>query len=324
MKRFAALFLILLMTFFTVSAPAQEAFEPFFRVDTDDVDAWKKPLINQRFLTAGAYSFKALDEKYNISPDTVPSTEGLDTLNISGSAEFSEEQFRRLADDLRTLAGDRRIYIVDCRLEDHALLNGISVSWYGSSNWANEGMTLEEAEADEAARFGSLPGTSVIAYTVKNNSRGDALEIPVESWMTERELTETEGFGYIRLPALDHSWPDSVAIDRFIEFVKGLDMDNTWLHFHCQAGKSRTGIFMAVYDMMKNPGVSFEDIALRHAMTGSSYLPYVDVSSEMADVYARRAEGFRLIYDYIQENRESGYAASWSEWLASRNPSFAD
>ena len=315
MKRFATMLLICLLITCTAIATADEtAFEPFFRVDIDDVEAWEKPLINLRFLTAGTYSFTALDEKYGVSPDTVPSTEGLDTLNISGSAEFSEDQFRQLAADIRALAGDRRVDVVDCRLEDHGLLNGISVSWYGSNNWANEGMTLDEAEADEAERFGSLPGTTVTAYTVKDNSRGDALEIPVERWMTERELVESEGFGYIRLPALDHSWPEPEAVDRFIEFAKDLDMDNTWLHFHCQAGQSRTGIFMAIYDMMKNPGVSFEDIALRHAMTGSSYLPYVNTASEMADVYAKRAEGFRLIYDYVQENRDSGYATPWSEW----------
>ena len=40
---------------------------------------------------------------------------------------------------------------------------------------------------------------------------------------------------------------------------------------------------MAIYDMMKNPDVAFEDIMLRHAMTGSSYFPYVDEESEIAE-----------------------------------------
>ncbi len=318
MKRFIAFALVCLLTAGIALSAAEETIEPFFRIDTDDVEAWKKPLINQRFLTEGAYSFKTLDEKYGISPDIVPNVMGMDTLNISGSAEFSEAQFRLLAADIRALAGDKSVYVVDCRIEAHGLVNGISVSWYGSNNWANKGMTLEEAAADEEARFGSLPGTSITAYTAKDNGKGDALEIQVESRMTEQELVESEGFGYIRLPALDHSWPEPEAIDLFIDFAKDLDMDNTWLHFHCQAGKSRTGIFMAIYDMMKNPDVPFEDIALRQAMTGSSYFPYVDLSSEMADVYAKRAKGFRLIYDYVQKNRAAGYATPWSRWLGDR------
>ena len=28
-------------------------------------------------------------------------------------------------------------------------------------------------------------------------------------------------------------------------------LDKVWVHFHCQAGKSRTGIFMVIYDMIK-------------------------------------------------------------------------
>ncbi len=64
-------------------------------VDINELKAGRKAFtkdewINQRFLTEGAYSFKTLDEKYGISPDVVPNVMGLDTLNISGSAEFSE------------------------------------------------------------------------------------------------------------------------------------------------------------------------------------------------------------------------------------------
>ena len=136
--------------------------------------------------------------------------------------------------------------------------------------------------------------------------------------MTEQDLVEGEGFHYLRLGCSDHSWPEPEAVDTFIAFAQALDMDNSWLHFHCHAGKSRAGIFMAIYDMMKNPEVSFEDIVLRQAMTGSSYFPYVDETSDIAGVYAERAENIRLVYEYITSNRESGYAVPWSEWLAAR------
>ena len=315
--RLAGIILALVLLF--TAAAAEAPFEPFFRFDTDSATAWAEPLLNVRFLTEGAYSLKPLSadklEQYGLNPDAVPDTKGLDTLNVSGSATFSEQHFRDLAEQLRALAGGKEIYVVDCRIEDHALVNGISVSWYGDLNWANMGMTLEQAEADEQARFSVLPGTVITAYPAPDNVRGDGTEIAVTSWMTERELVESEGFHYLRLACQDHSWPYEEAVDQFIAFMRSVDPDQVWLHFHCQAGKSRTGIFMAICDMMKNPDVSFEDIMLRHAMTGSSYFPYVNESSDIAEVYALRAKRIRQVYDYIQE-MQNGYTLTWSEWLA--------
>ena len=139
-------------------------FEPFYRFDAGSPVSWSEPLRNVRFLTKGAYSLKPLSKedcvKYRLDPDTVPDEKGMDTLNISGSAQFSEDQFRALAEQLRVFANGKDIYVVDCRIEDHALLNGISISWYGDHNWANMGMSLEEAEKDEYER-NSLSASSL-------------------------------------------------------------------------------------------------------------------------------------------------------------------
>lgn len=302
------------------AAAADSDFEPCFRFDSG-MDAWKNPLKNVRFLTRGEYTLKPIDpdiaEKAGLDPDYMPDTKGMDTLNISGSAEFSENHFRELAKRMRELADGKEIWIVDCRIEGHALLNGIAVSWYGDRNWAYKGMTPAEAEADERERFGTLEGTTVTVYEVSGNVKGASAEIDVKAVMSEKELAESEGFNYLRLPCQDHSWPDEKAVDQFISFVQTLDTDRVWLHFHCHAGKSRTAIFMAIYDMIKNPDVSFEDIMLRHAMTGSNYLPYADPESDIADVYAKRAERIRQVYDYLQE-MGGNYTVPWSEWITGR------
>ena len=324
MKKCMKAIAILLSALLLMGCSAAEKttkFEPFYRFDVDSQTAWKEPLSGLRFLTEGEYSLTPFSEdkieKYGLAPDTMPDEKGMDTLNISGSAEFSEDQFHELAAKLRGLAPGKDIYIVDCRIESHALLNGISVSWYGDHNWANEGKSLEEAEKDEQERFGSLIGKKITAYSVSENAPDESEEILVDRWMTEKELVESEGFHYLRLPCQDHSWPYEEAIDTFIDLVQGIDTENTWMHFHCQAGKSRTGIFMAIYDMMKNPDVKFEDIMLRHAMTGSSYFPYVDESSDIADVYAFRAKRIRQVYDYIQE-MDGEYTIPWSEWISQK------
>ena len=309
-----------------VPAAGEEAFQSFFRYDLDSADAWREPLKNTRFLTEGAWRFVPLSPEkyaaYGLDPDRLPSDQGLDSLNISGSAQFSEDQFRQLADDIRAYAGDHQVWVVDCRLESHVLLNGIAVSWYGDQNWGNKGLTLAEAEADEQSRFSALPGSTVTVYTAANNIPEHPREITIERWMTEQELVESEGFHYLRLACNDHSWPEEEAVDAFLAFVEELDstvgLDHVWLHFHCQAGKSRTGIFMAIYDMIRNPDVSFEDIMLRHALTGSSYFPYADEESELKDVYALRARRIRQVYDYLHEERREGDRILWSDWVSGK------
>ena len=310
---------ILALTGVFAGVSAEEDFEPFCRIDRDDPNAWSGELENLRLLTKDKYQFGPIDEKYGVDPEFTPSETGLDTLNISGSAQFSEKQFRDLAETLRECAGGDPIYVVDCRSESHALVNGIGISYYELHNWGNPGMPLAEVEADELARFGAMPGTEQTFYTKSGEKPDVPMTIQVESCMTEKELVESEGFGYLRLVALNNHWPAANLIDDFIDFVKTLDMNHVWLHFHCQAGKGRTGVFMTIYDMMKNPDVSLEDIVTRQAMTGSNYLLYTEQSDHYkAPLYDEIARNVRLIYQYIQENRNTNYELSWSDWLANR------
>ena len=287
------------------ACPENEA-EAFIRVDRDDFDAWKRELDNVRILTEGEYELKALDDR-----ELAPSVKGFDTLNISGSAQFSVEQFGKLADTLKKFG--KTVYIVDTRLESHGFASGIGVSWCGEANGANIGKTLAEVEADEKGKT-SLIGSSITAYTAVDDEPDQSMTMNVASWQTERELVENAGFNYLRLICPDHGWPSADVIDTFIEFVKGIDKDNTWLHFHCQAGKGRTGAFMTIYDMMKNPDVAVEDILLRQAMTGSGNL-YDRSKPESTHAQKERCVMARVIYNYIQENHDTGYAVKWSEWL---------
>ena len=299
----------------TETEEAEAAFEPFYHIDMDDPAGYKKDLSNVRFLTKGKYELADLNVRYGVDPEYDVDTRGMDTLNISSSAQFSEYQFRVLAKSLKEAAGDKQIYIIDLREESHAFLNGIPVSWYDFNNWGNDGLTREEVLAAEEEQFGSLEGSTITAYGVDDNERGSSLEIEVKDVKFEQELVENEGFIYVRFPARDHSWPDEYLIDDFIEFVKGIDIENSWLHFHSETGSGRDTVFMEIYDMLKNPEITYGDVTVRHAKAGGTFIPYVSKKSKYTEEFALRAKRNRQVYQYIQENQGMGFKLSWQEWL---------
>lgn len=263
----------------------------FIRIDRDDPNAWKEMLANVRFL-----------------PD-----EGM-----SGSAQFSEDQFRDLAAKLRERSDE--VWIVDCRLESHGFINGIAVSWCDAENADNQGKTAAEVEAEETA-LSDLVGTTVAAYTSEKDRPKDLVEMSVTKWETERALTEAEGMRYLRLACPDHCWPTADVIDVFIDFAKDLE-EGAWLHFHCQAGSGRTGAFMTIYEMMQKPDVPVEAILRHQAETGSGNL--VDrAAPEKSHVQKERCVLARAVYRYIRENRGFGYVVKWSDWLRTHSRTIA-
>ena len=279
MKKCVAGFLAVCLLIMAVPAFA----EVFIRVDRDDPEAWKNDLDNVRFLA---------EER------------------MSGSAQFSADQFRALAEQLRERS--QSVWVVDCRLETHGLVNGIAVSWCSEDNGANLGRTVEEIEAEEKDLSG-LIGSTVMAYTTENDAQVEGVELSIETWETERALVEGEGFGYLRLACPDHCWPPADVIDAFIAFAGGLEED-AWLHFHCQAGSGRTGAFMTIYEMMQKPDASVEEILGHQAETGSGNL--LDrAKPEKSPAQKERCVLARAMYLYIQENRDMGYAVTWSQWL---------
>ena len=259
----------------------------FIRIDRDDPEAWRAELDNVRFLK---------DE------------------GMSGSAQFSETQFHDLAVKLREQSED--VWIVDCRLESHGLINGIAVSWCSADNAANLGKTADQVEAEEVS-FSGLTGTTFEAFTAENDRPKEAVFFFVEKWETERELAEAEGMHYLRLACPDHCWPPAEVIDSFIGFAEGLGED-VWLHFHCQAGSGRTGAFMTIYEMMRKPDVPVEEILRHQAETGSGNLTD-RAAPEKSHAQKERCVLARAVYQYIQENRESHFAVKWSEWLESHS-----
>ena len=76
-----------------------------------------------------------------------------------------------------------------------------------------------------------------------------------------------------------------------------------------------------MYDMMRNPDVSFKDITYRqHELGGFYYGPYNVKPKEGKDNWKRpyyfdKAAMMQKFYEYVQANHATGYETSWSSWL---------
>ncbi len=312
----ACIICLCLLVFLSGISLAEAPYEPFIRIDGDDPSYWTQEVKNLRIVSGDRFRFGEADPKYGIDPSFVPSSEGLDTLCVSASAQYGKDQFLALADILEEAAGGREIWVFDLRRECHALLDGIPFSIYALHNHSNLALDAAEVEEAEATLFDAMPGTEITACPKTDDAPGEAVSYRITDFLTERELVEKRGFHYVRVPVTDHSWPEPEQVDAFVAFVKDADPEGTWLHFHCHAGKGRTVLFMIMYDKMRNPEVPMEDIVIRQTLMGGTYPFYLgDPDSYKAPYYAEKARMTRLFFRYVDENISSGYAVPWSEWL---------
>ncbi len=83
-------------------------YEPFIRIDRDDAEAYNRELDNLRIITGDMYEFRELGGEYGIPSDYIPDKTGLDTLDVSASAQFNDWQLAELANQLRKVAGKKK------------------------------------------------------------------------------------------------------------------------------------------------------------------------------------------------------------------------
>lgn len=247
-----------------------------------------------------------------------PTRQGLDKLRASASGQPSQAALKTLYDKLHALEPNAKIFLVDLRQESHGFANSLPVSWHTKNNAANAGKSSSEVAAIEITQLKNLRGVETTFEPLGNADTKilRPLTIVPRFMSTERDAAEKVGFEYARFAAADMQFPAPEIVDEFVLFVVNLP-DNAWLHFHCHAGHGRTTTFLAMYDMMKNPDVSLEEICRRQYLLGGSNLL---LEPEGKDWYARmardRARKIRLFYEFLQGTRAERIGLPWSEWLA--------
>jgi hypothetical protein len=264
-------------------------------------------------------NFRTTQDPFKLTASSYPSRKGLDTLQLSGSGQFSEESLKTM---LKHLHHPPPLYVVDLREETHGFLNGTAVSLYGIRNWANSGKSLKNIEQEEHQFLQHLLQQKEIqvAHLLARNVDGQQLPptelkpFSVQHSVNERQLSKAYQIHYVRIPVTDHSKPYPESVDAFISLVRQLP-DGYWLHVHCAGGAGRTTTFMSMYDMMKNAKqLSFDTILERQWFLGSYNLKNTKEDSWKTACFKERLDFLRNFYEYCRSNQDQ-FATPWSTYL---------
>lgn len=220
------------------------------------------------------------------------------------------------------------VIVLDVREESHAIVDGYPCTWRAPNNWANVGKSPDEVLADENTRIAQLKQQQSVQILhrkdVKNgveNPRSVTLTQP--QIFSEEELVKQAGAEYMRLTVTDHLGPRKEDVDAFINMERHMP-PHAKPHVHCGVGQGRTGIFIAMHDMLRNAvTVSFDDIVKRQLEfnPGRALDFEKDVTHEGRSNFRNdRLEFLTLFYEYAKMNPK-GHPQLWSEWLddAARN-----
>lgn len=253
-------------------------------------------------------NFRTTKDKSKLEPEDLQ--EGLCDILASGSGQFSEASFRWL---LKTLVKSKLV-VIDLRQESHGLVNGQALSWTdGKHNWANVDKSLEEIEQTEEGLLKQVlnQGHVVINPHIKPE------ELSVHHVKTEKEFVQSCGVMYKRIPVKDHCRPSDENVDEFVNFIRQLPSD-TWVHFHCRAGRGRTTTFLILRDMMFNANrVSFDAILARHKMLGGTDLLRLHDPEHYKHYPAiERLEFTRNFYQYCRQVPD--FNIPWSQWATAQ------
>lgn len=237
--------------------------------------------------------------------------------NTSASAQLSERSFPLLFDVLKKETLSKTpIYIVDLRQESHGFANGIPVSWYQEHNHANIGKSSTEIQQDEINRLKSILGkaTEFVPLGRHDEATLNKMTMIVEKVNNEKNAAESAGFKYVRFSATDQIFPDASTVDEFIKFYLNLPQKH-WLHFHCHAGHGRTTTFAVFYDILKYPDLTLEEIVKRqYLLGGTNLLAPANGNDWYSEQHNDRANKLRQFYKYVQDQRDSKFKITWSEW----------
>jgi hypothetical protein len=233
-------------------------------------------------------------------------TKGLDKLFMSGSASPSQGALFWLEE---TYGLKHPVYIIDLRQETHVLLNGLPISIFYKKdqiNWGKSSAEISESEQNWVKQI--FAEKKFQMNTLGRPENGfkvpiDPVTILVKTVSTEAQAVKKTGMNYFRIHVPDYHPPSPQQVDQFLTLIAKIPQDS-WLHFHCAAGKGRTTLFMVMRDIVANgKELSLEDIVNRQVFLGG--INVLGQSKSLAvqpwkgPYHQARIEFLKLFYTYI-------------------------
>lgn len=240
-------------------------------------------------------------------------SEGLKELPIAGTAQFTGEQLKEIANQLQ-----KKLLVVDLREETHLILEQpdgtqLPITAYASLNTGNVGKSKDEifAENEKYKRYVLEQGSVTLYQTENSEVILDDEELQyhadVSNIYTEKEIVEKisrlEGvdINYEMIPMTDHQCPKPEIVDDFLNLYNQSKNDSDLLLvFHCQAGRGRTGLAMVMSDILDNAvkhDLTLEEILKRQEALGSP--DFSKVKSGRQEQSLERFKFIKHFYSYV-------------------------
>ncbi|KAI9016610.1 inositol hexakisphosphate-domain-containing protein [Hyaloraphidium curvatum] len=270
---------------------------------------------------------------------------GLSDLRMSASAQPNGGGLAWLADNIGNDA--KALFVVDLRQEPHALLStetpvnhsshhlpnepcgpgtgcAAGLTWDAENNWLSSGLSRMAALRFEEHLIKRLSEARVGREFEVKVKHGGAAALVASKVQTEYSFLSSldrssasaqRPVGYLRLPVPDHSRPPAQTLDLLADLHRRLQGTGTWLHFHCRAGKGRTTMFSALWDMLSH-NVTLEGAAKRVGAWEPGYDLLEVKNGHGADrtrAYEER-RAFLGAWDRFARVWRGGYGGSWTEW----------
>ncbi|MDR5586994.1 phosphatase domain-containing putative toxin [Clostridium aquiflavi] len=257
------------------------------------VDSLKKDKIPNNFRTTSNLT--------NIQNKSSLNLKGLETLNTSGSQQFSKDNLDILT---KSIESKLPILIIDLRQESHGFLNEYPISFANEKNDSNLGLSKAAVTFKEKKDLKSIK-----LNTPFNFYNHPEISVIPKEVLSEKQITKTHSLNYSRVPVTDTKLPTNEIIDCFINIVKECSKDN-WIHFHCKAGFGRTTTFMIMYDMMKNYKNATSDEIVKRQLALASFN-----EKEISEFSSNdRVNFLNKFFNYCKDTN-GNFDTTWSSWL---------
>lgn len=262
---------------------------------------------------------------------------GMDRMNISGSAQFTKSQLRRVLNSIKeNQQSVTMVLILDLRQESHGFINGLPFRFYIDRNEINKNVDPDCILQKEEREVKSLTRSEQnhiinISYSKKESYKlnlSSSVPFQTQDIHTECEtvnalanefLDRDLQVDYERFYVLDHNRPSDEDVDKFVSLFDTHNNEYTWLHIHCAGGKGRTTSFMAMADMLLNASqVEFKEIIKRqHVIGGSNLYATSGKPAWRAAAAKERLKFLEQFYNFATSPNGRLAGVSWSEFVDS-------